>query len=127
MPLLFVIGRILLGGYFLMNGYNHFKNLEGNIGYAKSKGVAMPKLAVGFTGLLLLVGGASIVTGFVTNVGIAVLILFLIPVTFQMHAFWKESDPMKRMGEKINFQKNIALLGAVLMMLALDVPWLNSI
>ncbi len=126
MPLLFVIGRILLGGYFLLAGYNHFKNLEGSAGYAKSKGVVMPKMAVGFTGLLLLVGGASIITGFATNVGLSALILFLIPVTFQMHAFWKESDPMKKMGEKINFEKNLALLGAVLMLLALGVPWMNS-
>ncbi len=126
MPLLFVIGRILLGGYFLLAGYNHFKNLEGNAGYAKFKGVVMPKLAVGFTGLLLLVGGASIITGFATNVGLAALILFLIPVTFQMHPFWKETDPMKKMGEKINFEKNLALLGAILMLLALGVPWMNS-
>ncbi len=83
-------------------------------------------MAVGFTGLLLLVGGASIITGFATNVGLSALILFLIPVTFQMHAFWKESDPMKKMGEKINFEKNLALLGAVLMLLALGVPWMNS-
>jgi len=109
-----------------MNGYNHFKNIEGSVGYAQSKGVLFPKLAVGFTGLLLLVGGASVITGFATNVGLAALILFLIPVTFQMHAFWKESDPMKKMGEKINFEKNLALLGAVLMLLALGVPWMNS-
>ncbi len=126
MSLLFVIGRILLGGYFLLNGYNHFKNIEGNTGYAKSKGVVMSKLAVGFTGFLLLVGGASIITGFATNVGLAALILFLIPVTFQMHSFWKESDPLKKMGEKINFEKNLALLGAILMLLVLDVPWMNS-
>ena len=43
---LFVLGRILLGGYFIMSGFNHFKNLGMLTGYAQSKGVPMPKAAV---------------------------------------------------------------------------------
>jgi hypothetical protein len=35
-----------------------------------------------------------------------------------MHTFWKIQDPMAKMGEMINFTKNIALLGAVLILLA---------
>lgn len=126
MPLLFVIGRIILGGYFLISGYGHFKNLSGSAGYAASKGVPMPKLAVGFSGLLLLIGGATIVLGTWTSIGIYALILFFIPVTFQMHAYWKETDPMMKMNQKISFMKNMALLGALLMLLSLPTPWINS-
>jgi uncharacterized membrane protein YphA (DoxX/SURF4 family) len=50
--------------------------------------------------------------------GLIALVLFLVPVTFIMHAFWKIQDPMAKMGETINFTKNIALLGAVLILLA---------
>jgi hypothetical protein len=35
-----------------------------------------------------------------------------------MHAFWKVQDPTAKMGEMVNFMKNIALLGAVLIFLA---------
>jgi hypothetical protein len=35
-----------------------------------------------------------------------------------MHAFWKVQDPTVKMGEMVNFMKNIALLGAVLIFLA---------
>ncbi len=126
MPLLFVIGRILLGGYFLQAGYGHFKNLSHMAGYAGSKNVPVPKLAVGFTGLLLLVGGATILLGSWTNLGIYSLILFLIPVTFQMHAFWKDTDENQKMNNRINFLKNLALLGALFMLLSLSVPWMNS-
>ena len=126
MPILFVLGRILLGGYFLMSGYNHFKNLSGSAGYAASKGVPMPKLAVGFSGLLLLIGGITILLGIWTNIGIYALVLFFIPVTFQMHAYWNETDPAMKMNQRISFMKNIALLGAILMLLSLPVPWINS-
>jgi putative oxidoreductase len=45
-------------------------------------------------------------------------VLFLVPVTIMIHPFWKVQDPAAKMGEMINFTKNLALLGAVLMMLA---------
>jgi putative oxidoreductase len=126
MPILFVIGRILVGGYFLNGGYNHFKNLSHMAGYAGSKGVPAPKLAVGFSGLLLIIGGASILLGSWTNIGIYSIILFLIPVTFKMHAFWQDTDQAVKMSNKINFMKNVAILGLVLMLLSLPVPWMNS-
>ncbi len=117
MSLLFLLGRILFGGYFIMNGYNHFKNLSGTTGYAQSKGVPSPKLAVIVTGLLLVLGGLGIVFGVFPRLAVLLLELFLIPVTFKMHQYWKISDPMQKMGEQINFNKNIALIGATLIFL----------
>jgi putative oxidoreductase len=88
------------------------------VGYAQMKGVPMAKGAVAFSGLLLLIGGASILFHFYPTYGMIALILFLVPVTFMMHAFWKIEDPMAKMHEMVNFMKNIALLGAVLLLLA---------
>lgn len=127
MDIVFLVGRIIFGGYFVMSGFNHFKNLVGMSGYAASKGVPMPKALVTVTGLLLLLGGLYIVFGFLPTLGIGMLIVFLVPTTFMMHTFWKVEDPMARMGEQINFMKNLALIGALLMMLALPLPWMYSI
>ncbi len=112
------LGRILFGGFFVFNGFNHFANLNGMAGYAQSKGIPAPKAAVGFSGLLLLVGGLSLITNIETTAGLLALVAFLVPVTFTMHAFWKVQDPMATMGEQVNFTKNLALLGAVLILLA---------
>jgi uncharacterized membrane protein YphA (DoxX/SURF4 family) len=83
--------------------------------YAKSKGVPSPRVAVLIGGAMLMAGGL----GFLLNMNIqqsaVVLLLFLIPTTFMMHAFWKITDPMHKMGERINFLKNMALIGALLM------------
>ena len=112
------LGRILFGGYFIMSGYNHLANLTMMAGYTQSKGVPAPKAAVALTGILLLIGGISVLLNFYPVVGLVALIVFLIPVSFLMHAFWKVQDPMAKMGERVNFFKNLALLGGVLILLS---------
>ncbi|MCE9549239.1 DoxX family membrane protein, partial [Candidatus Nomurabacteria bacterium] len=102
---LFVLARVLLGGYFLMNGYNHLKNLNSLTGYAHSKGVPMPKLAVFVSGLMLLLGGAGILFGVKVASSVLLLSVFLVVTTFTMHKYWTVSDPMHRMGEHVNFYK----------------------
>lgn len=124
---LFVLGRILLGGYFIQNGYNHFKNLGALAGYAQSKKVPMPKVAVFVSGLMLFLGGLGILLGIYVQLSVLLLSVFLIVVTLKMHQFWKVADPMARMGEEINFYKNLALLGGVLMFLAIPLPWVLSL
>jgi putative oxidoreductase len=123
---MFLVGRIIFGGYFILNGISHFKNIGSMAGYASSKGVPSPKLAVGGSGLLLLIGGLGVILGIYVYWALAALALFLIPVTFTMHRFWTISDPMQKMGEKINFQKNMALLGAILIISAIPTPWIYS-
>jgi putative oxidoreductase len=118
-----LIGRVIVGVYFLYSARNHFFNLEFLAGYAGSKNVPAPKLAIIVTGVLLLVGGLSILTGFQPLVGVVALVLFFLPVSFMMHNFWAVPDPMAKMGEQVNFAKNMALLGSALMFLAIPTPW----
>lgn len=120
---LFLLGRILLGGYFIMSGYNHFKNLPMLTGYAQSKGVPMPKEAVLLTGLMMFLGGLGVLLGIYVTISIYLLALFLLVTTLKMHQYWKVTDPMAQMGERVNFYKNSGLLGAVLMLLAIPLPW----
>jgi putative oxidoreductase len=115
---LLYIGRIIFGGYFIFGGMNHFTKLEMMSGYAKSKGAPLPKLSVAFSGLLLLIGGLSVMLNIFIIAGLASLILFLVPVTLIMHQFWKIQDAQAKMVEMVNFLKNLALLGAVFMLLA---------
>lgn len=119
----FLIGRIIVGMYYLMNAYNHFSKLEMMSGYAASKGVPAPKLLTALTGVLLLIGGLSILLGIRPELGVLALAVFFVPVSFQMHNFWAVQDPSTRMMEMVNFMKNMALLGSALMLLAIPLPW----
>ena len=119
LDLVFFLGRVLFGGFFILNGINHFTKHDMLAGYAASKGVPMASTAVYLTGSLLTLGGLGVLLGFYLEWALVLLVIFLVPVSFMMHAFWKVADAQAKMMDKIQFQKNMALLGAVLMLLAL--------
>lgn len=123
MAIAFLIGRIILGLYYISAGLNHFTKLEMSAGHAASKGVPAPKLAVLGSGVLLLIGGLSMLLGFQPLIGIAAIVLFLIGVTPVMHDFWSHADAQARMNDMIHFTKNLGLLGSTLMFLAIPRPW----
>ena len=127
MEIAFLIGRIIVGAFYLYNASHHLGGLNALGGYAQSKGVPAPKLAVLASGVFLVIGGLSILTGFQPVIGVIAVVLFFLPVTFMMHAFWKVQDPMAKMGEMVNFTKDVALLGSALMFLAVPQPWPFSI
>ena len=124
---LFVLGRAIFGGYFLYNGINHFLNEKMMSQYAASKGTAAPDAAVTASGAMLVAGGVSILAGVKPREGLAAIIGFLIPVSLQMHRFWDEQEPERRMSEMINFTKNMALVGAALMLMQVNEPWPASV
>jgi putative oxidoreductase len=122
----FLLGRILYGGFFILGGLNHFMHLGMMSGFVASKGVPAGKVAIIVSGLLIILGGACIVLGCSPEIGVLCIVVFLVPVTFMMHAYWQEKDPMQQMNQRVNFQKNIALLGAALMLLMIPRPWVLS-
>ncbi len=124
---LLTVGRILFGGYFLYNGINHFRQRDMLAGYAKSKAVPAADVAVPLSGALLIAGGTSVLTGTRPKVGAALLATFLIGVSPMMHAFWDIENPEQRMGDFVNFWKNMALLGGTCLVAALPEPWPASV
>jgi len=123
----FLIGRVLLGGFFLYNGINHFRQAEALASYAKSKNVPAAKAGVIASGAMLTFGGASLILGVKPKLGIAAIIGFLSGVSPLMHDFWNMEDPQQRQNDMINFTKNMALVGAALALLQLEEPWPISV
>lgn len=124
MEIIFLLGRVLFGGFFIMNGVNHFKMKESLIAYANSKNVQYSNIMVPLTGVLLTFSGLGIVVGAFMQVAFGLLAIFLFATSFMMHDFWKITDnPERKMTEMQNFMKNIALAGACLMLLLLEGPW----
>ena len=123
----FLIGRAMLGGFFVYNGINHFLQAEGLAQYANAKKVPAPKAGVIASGVAMLVGGASLITGVKPKWGAAAVIGFLGTVSPTMHDFWNAEDPQQRQNDMINFSKNLALLGATLALAGVDEPWEASV
>ncbi len=115
MQIIVLLGRILYSFLFIASGFAHFQNRKMMAGYAQSKGVPAAELMVLASGLAELVGGVLVLLGYQARIGAWLIVLFLAPVTFAMHAFWTVSDPMQKVHERVNFFKNLSLLGAALL------------
>ena len=127
MDILFLLGRVLFGGFFVFSGIRHFQNLDMMAGFTGAKGVPSPRLAVMFSGVLIIAGGLSVLLGVRPPIGVALITAFLVPVTVLMHQFWTHADPMMRINDQVNFEKNVALLGAAWMLLLVPEPWPMSL
>ena len=102
---LFLLGRAIFGGFFVYNGLNHF---------IRRSGMSQ--------GTLLLAAGLSVVTGIKPRQGLAGIVAFLAPVSWQMHRFWEEDEPA-RTADQVQFFMNLALIGAALALMQIEEPW----
>lgn len=112
MRILPLLGRILFSAMFIVSGMGHFSDQM--IGYAASQGVPAASLLVPLSGVLAIVGGLSILFGFGARLGAWLIVAFLVPVTFMMHAFWNFTDPTMYQMQLVNFMKNLSMLGGAL-------------
>lgn len=116
MPVLFVVGRVLFALIFLIAAPRHFTAEAA--AHATALGVPLARIAVPLSGLLAIAGGLSVATGYRVPWGAFALIAFLVPVTVMMHAFWRLDDPAQLAIQRAHFVKNVALIGACLMLAA---------
>jgi len=107
------LGRFLYSAIFLMTLFGHFS--AGYIGYAAQAGVPAPGLLVPLSGVIAILGGLSITLGYKAKIGGWLIVLFLVPVTFKMHAFWAVTDPMMHGMQLAMFWKNVSMVGAALL------------
>jgi putative oxidoreductase len=106
-------GRVLFSLIFIFAALGHFA--PQTIRYAASQGVPLAGLLVPASGLLALAGGLSVALGYRAKIGAALLVLFLVPVTFTMHRFWIVPDPMMAAVQQAMFMKNLSMIGAALL------------
>lgn len=74
-----------------------------------------PDLVVRVNGAALLGGGLLLATGRLPRLASTILAASIVPTTAIEHAFWEESDPVKKAQSKSLFLKNIGLLGGLLL------------
>jgi putative oxidoreductase len=127
MKALSVIGRIIFGGFFLYNGINHFMQRQALSQYAGSKNVPNPDLAVIASGVTLALAGTSMVLGLKPKLGAAGIAAFLGSVSPIMHDFWSAEDPNQRQSDLYHFSKNMAMLGAALLLMGSKERWPASL
>src|SRR5690348_17107408 len=73
----FLLGRLVFGGFFLYSGIHHFVDRKMLAQYAAAKKVPVPDVAVMASGAMMIMGGASILSGVKPKWGTLAIMGFL--------------------------------------------------
>jgi putative oxidoreductase len=118
MDIVLLAARILFALMFVLSGVNHLTKTAAMTGYAQFKKVPAAKLSVQVSGLLLLLGGLSIILGVWLDLGALVMVVVLVLMALKMHDFWA-ADESSKQAEMIGFLKNISMAGGALFLFAI--------
>jgi putative oxidoreductase len=119
MDIVELIGRLVFAGLFLFYAVQHATQFQGYAAFAGSRGTPFPRLSVALTGVMLAGGGSLVALGLWADLGALILVVFLVPVAFVIHPFWR-FEGQERAGEQGVFLKDLALGGAALALMALS-------
>jgi len=114
---LFILGQIVLGAFFTFSGLMHFAKAKGMAGWVASKKLPAASAGVYITGAVLILGGLGVMTQMYLTYAYTGLIAFLLVASVTLHNFWADTDPQAKMMNLTQFQKNVALAAALLMLL----------
>ncbi len=111
------LGQVVLGLYFLMLGLRRVMKKEEITKKVSEKKVPSPKVVVMASAVLLVVGGVGIIFNSFINWAVLAVAAFLLPAALKMHDFWNVKENEEKTKQMGNFARNIALTGALLMLL----------
>jgi putative oxidoreductase len=116
-PLAALVGRILLAVIFIISGFGKIPGFEGTVGYIASKGLPMPQLVAVGTIVVELGGGILLAVGYKARWAALALAVFTLLAAIIFHNFWAV-EAAQKMAQQVNFLKNIAITGGMLMVFA---------
>ena len=112
------VGRIFLALIFVVSGVGKITGYAGTAAYMASKGLPLVEILLPLTIAVELGGGLLLALGWKARWAALGLFLFLIPTTLIFHQFWGLEPKLAQM-QKIHFLKNVAIMGGMLMVLAI--------
>jgi len=112
-----LVGRILLVLMFLTSGFGKVTGFEGTVGYIASKHLPLPQVGAIIAILCELGAGILLLVGFKARWAALVLAIFTLAAGILFHDYWN-ADAAAKMGQQINFWKNVSITGGMLMVFA---------
>jgi uncharacterized membrane protein YphA (DoxX/SURF4 family) len=115
----------MLGSVFAIQGLDTLRNAERVAPLAEpvvqplsEKVAAVPdstEQAVRINGAVQLAGGTLLAIGWVPRLAALAIAGSLVPTTLAGHRFWEADEPQTRKQQKIQFLKNMSMLGGLLL------------
>jgi len=111
------IGRVMLVALFMKSGVEKLMAPAGIAGLLGGKGFPQPIVFAYLAGLAEAGLGLLVAIGWKTRYAAAGLVVFTVVATLLAHNYWAMEGAARRANE-INFWKNLAIMGGLLMLMA---------
>jgi putative oxidoreductase len=111
--MLALVGRLMLGYFFVPEGWSKITGFAGTVAYIAGKGVPMPEVCAAIAIAAELGLGLMLLFGWKTRwaaLGLAAYVAVITPI---FHNYWA-LPAAQVMAQKISFGKNIAIIGGLL-------------
>jgi putative oxidoreductase len=108
-----LIARTFLAVIFVRSGFDKaFFDFADTQQQMAEAGIPIPFVVLIFTIAFQIVGGISLILGYKAQIGAILLLIFLVPATLVFH------NPIADPTQTIDFMKNLAILGGLLMVVS---------
>jgi putative oxidoreductase len=131
MTVIRLIARPMLASMFVAGGIDAATNPAGKVAKAEKVTEQVPGLVARFApglpiptdpatlvrlnGGVQVAAGLALATGRLPRLSALVLAGSLVPTTYAGHPFWTEKDKTARAGQRVQFFKNVSMLGGLLL------------
>lgn len=112
--LLLLIGRGLLGLYFIVPGITKITGFAAMTEYMTAHNVPLVPVLLVVTIIIQIGGGACLATGYRTQLNAFILAGLTLVISVFMHNFWAMESGMEQAHETQNFVKNMAVMAGLM-------------
>jgi uncharacterized membrane protein YphA (DoxX/SURF4 family) len=118
------VARVLTGSTYALLGMDAFRtpgkrvNTAGPLLASVRRVAPLPEddeLLVRANAAAMVVAGTSLALGRLPRLSAAALLASMIPTTLAGHAYWTHDDPAARAQQRVQFHKNLAMIGGLLL------------
>lgn len=108
------VARAAMAAPFVVMGWSGATDPGGRVTLAADLGIPNAEAAVRFNGAAMVVGGVALAAGVLPRAAATGLAVSMVPTTLAAHAFWTNEDPKWRSINRIQFLKNLGMVGGLL-------------
>lgn len=117
-----VVGRFLLGLYFLLPGISKITGFAAMQAYMNQHGVPLVAPLLVLTIVLQIAGGLALIVGWRTQLAAFLLAGLTLVINLFMHDFWNQYEGLDTQHEVQNFIKNLGIFAGLLLLAAHGAP-----
>ena len=116
----YVVGRFLLGLYFLLPGLAKVFLFQDNLDIVILREVPFPTFSLSLVAIAQIFFGTMLMLGKYVHMGALVLAVVTLLINFYIHDFWNMAGDANQAHETQNFIKNLAIFSGLLILAKRD-------